>query len=107
MKLDEVVATVANSTGMKRGEVKKVAEALFVAIKSSVAGGQKVSIPGLGVFLMKERAAGERVNPKTGEKKMVAAARYAAFKPARSEMGKEKKKGSAEQKPKRAKKGKG
>jgi DNA-binding protein HU-beta len=99
MELKEIAAQVSTTTGVRRGDVVRVCDALFEAIKNSVLEGQKVGIPGLGSFVLKEREAGERVNEKTGEKRAVDAARYPMFRPSRTLMGKAKKKKSAKEGP--------
>ncbi|MCS6921311.1 MAG: HU family DNA-binding protein [Elioraea sp.] len=87
MKIDSMIASVAEATQMPRKDVRKVVTALFDSIKKAVEAGEKVNVPGLGVFQQRERAAGERVNPKTGETVSVPAARFTVLKPSRSVLG--------------------
>lgn len=81
MNLDEIVTKVAADSGIKPGELKKAVDGVFRAIKSAVEGGEKVVIGGVGSFVLKSRDAGEKLNEKTGEKRMVEAASFLAFKP--------------------------
>lgn len=90
MKIDSMIASIAEATQLPRKDVKKVVTALFDSIKKAVEAGDKVNVPGLGVFQMKEREAGERTNPKTGEKQQVPAARFTVLRPARAATGRQK-----------------
>ena|SRR5688572_5199774 len=98
MKLDDIVAHVATTSGMKGGEVQKIVDAVFASIQKAVESGEKVNVPGLGTFHLKEREAGERVDPKTGEKRAIPAAKYTTLKPSRSAAGKPKKGGKGDKK---------
>lgn len=91
MKIDDMLPAIAETTQVSRRDVKKVVSALFAAIKEAVESGQKVNVPGLGAFQMKERAAGEKVNPKTGASKTVTAAKFTVLKPPAAAMGRGKK----------------
>lgn len=93
MKLDDIIAKVATDTGLRRADVKGAVEGTFAAIKSAVDAGDKISIPGMGSFQLREREAGQRVI-KTGETREVTAARYMTFKPSRVAMGHPPKKGA-------------
>jgi DNA-binding protein HU-beta len=93
MKLDDIIGKVADSTGLSRRDVKKAVEGAFAEIKSVVDSGEKVAIPGMGSFQLKEREAGEVVS-RTGEPVTVSAARYVTFKPSRAATGRGPKKPS-------------
>ena len=95
MKLDEIVADVAASSGMKPGELKKAINSVFSVIKKTVEQGEKVSISGLGSFILKTREAGEKIDPKSGEKRTVEATSFIAFKPPRTGDSEKKKKKKA------------
>ncbi|MBS7788966.1 HU family DNA-binding protein [Roseococcus sp. SDR] len=96
MKIDDMLPAIAESTQVSRRDVKKVVSALFSSIKEAVEAGQKVNVPGLGAFQLKERAAGEKVNPKTGETKAVTAARFTVLKPSAKATGRPKKSKAAD-----------
>ncbi|WP_428311548.1 HU family DNA-binding protein [Hydrocarboniphaga sp.] len=106
MKLDEIVTQVAASSGIKAGELKKAIDSVFATIKTTVETGDKVSIPGLGSFVLKNREAGEKVNAKSGEKQIVEAASFLTFKPAKTGAGKKDKTAKAERAEKKDKKDK-
>lgn len=95
MKLHEVLASIAATTALPASEVRTVVDALFAAIRKAVADGEKVIVPGLGVFEQRERPAGDRVMPKTGEKVTVAATTFVVLRPSRAATGRPKKPKSA------------
>jgi len=98
MKLDEIVVQVAATSGLKAGELKKAVNGIFAAIKTAVEQGEKVSISGMGSFILKSREAGEKIDAKTGETRATEASRFIAFKPSKvgaDKEGKEKKRKKA------------
>jgi nucleoid DNA-binding protein len=86
MKLDDVIKKVAASTGLARPDAKKAIEGAFAEIRSSVDAGEKVVVPGLGIFLTKERPAGEKLG-KDGKVRQVEAARHLVLKARRKAAG--------------------
>lgn len=78
MKLDEVIKKVAGSTGVARADVKKAVNATFAEIKALVEGGEKVIVPKVGAFVLKERPAGEKVD-KQGKVRKIEAAKSVTF----------------------------
>lgn len=81
MTLDELNASVANATGMKKTEAAKAVGAVLQSIQDSLKGGDKVSIAGFGVFEIVERPEREGRNPQTGESIKIAASKAVKFKP--------------------------
>ncbi|NUP73729.1 MAG: integration host factor [Sinomonas sp.] len=63
----ELVAEVAGKTSLSQTAVNGVLDALFEVFESSVANGEKVSIPGWLAVERTERAARTGRNPQTGE----------------------------------------
>ena len=57
------------------------ANALVEIISDALKKGESLTLPGLGTFEVRERAARTGRNPKTGEELKIAASRVAAFKP--------------------------
>jgi nucleoid DNA-binding protein len=86
MKLAEVIAAVAEKTGIEKRVVRQAVEGTFETIKTTVDGGDKVLVPGMGSFVKVERPARERTS-KTGETKSVPASTVLTFKPARKGAG--------------------
>lgn len=68
---------------LKPAQVKRVLDGLVEGIKTSVAKGDTVHIPGLGSFEPYEQKAEERVNATTGERVSVPSAKFPVFRPAR------------------------
>lgn len=81
MKLSDITASLVEETGVEKAVVVKIVDGLLAKIKSAAEAGEKVNVPGLGTFLVKERVAGEVVSPKSGALKQVSAARFIALKP--------------------------
>lgn len=73
--IEEVVA----KAGLKKVDAEKAVNAVFAAIQDSLVNGEKVQITGFGSFDVKERAAHEGRNPKTGEKITINACKSPAF----------------------------
>lgn len=67
MNKAELVAAVAEATGMTGTDSKAAVDAVIDTITAQVAAGEKVSIPGFLVFDVVERAERTGRNPSTGE----------------------------------------
>ena len=80
MNKKELVAAVAEKTGMKKKDAVKAVEAVVGTITEAVVAGEKVQLVGFGTFEVSERAAREGRNPKTGEKMPIEASRTPKFK---------------------------
>ena len=65
----ELVAAVAESTGVSKKETAAVIDATFEKIAATIAEGDKVQLIGFGTFETRDRAAREGINPLTKEKK--------------------------------------
>lgn len=81
MNKTELIAAVAENTGMAKTEAKKAVDAAIEALAAALAAGDRVALPGLGTFNITER--GERIgkNPRTGEQITIAAKKVIKFKP--------------------------
>ena len=80
MNKTELVAAVAEKTGLSKKESEKALNATFETVKEALQAGEKVSLVGFGVFETKERP--ERIgrNPRTKEEIKIAASRVPVFK---------------------------
>lgn len=80
MNKADLVAAVAEKTGMTKKDSEKVLNAFVEAIQEALAKGDKVSLVGFGTFEVRERA--ERVgrNTQTGEEIKIAATKVPVFK---------------------------
>ena len=79
MNKNELVDTVAEASGLKKGEAEKTVDAVFDAIAGALQKGDEVRIVGFGTFMVSARAASEGRNPRTGEKMMIAASKQPKF----------------------------
>ncbi|MBQ6527517.1 MAG: HU family DNA-binding protein [Clostridia bacterium] len=80
MNKEQLVAKIAEKSGLKKPEAQKALAAFQEAITESVAAGEKVQLIGFGTFDVRERAARTARNPRTGEAIKVAASKQPTFK---------------------------
>jgi DNA-binding protein HU-beta len=78
----ELRDAIAQHADLSNAQADKALEAIVSSITSTVANGEKVTIPGFGTFESRERAARTGRNPQTGESMEIAASKSPAFKPA-------------------------
>ncbi len=78
-KLELTAAVADKVTGLTKKQAAEAVSAVIDAITEALAAGDDVKITGFGSFEVKERAAREGRNPKTGEKVMIPASKYVAF----------------------------
>ena len=79
MSKTDLVNVVAAKTELKKKDVELVVNATLDAIVDALKAGDKVQLIGFGTFEVKERAAREGRNPKTGETITIAASKSPAF----------------------------
>ena len=77
----EVVNGVLNTTKV---QAEQVVDKVFDSIVASLKKGEEVSIAGLGIFSVKQRAARDARNPRTGETVKVAAMKVPKFRAAKA-----------------------
>jgi len=80
MNKSELVASVAQRSGLTKKESEKAVEGFISSIEEALVKGDKVQLVGFGTFELKERAARKGRNPQTGEKIDIAAAKVPSFK---------------------------
>ncbi len=80
MNKTELVAAVAAKAEISKKAADAAVAAVFGEIEGALAKGEKVQLIGFGTFEVRERAAKEGRNPKTGEKITIAASKVPAFK---------------------------
>lgn len=86
MAKKEIIASVAEELGFTQKDVRAAVELFidkFIGNIKSLDVNDKISIPGLGAFFMKERAAHMSRNPKTGASVSVPTKRKVSFKPSK------------------------
>ncbi|MBR1707684.1 MAG: HU family DNA-binding protein [Clostridia bacterium] len=80
MNKTELGALVAEKLGVSKKDGAKSLDAVLSAIQDTVAGGDKVIIPGFGTFETREREAHTGRNPFNGETIEIAASKVPTFK---------------------------
>ena len=80
MNKADLVAAVAEKTGISKKDSEKAVNAAFDAITVALVAGDKVQLVGFGAFETKERSARVGRNPKTKEEIQIPASRVPAFK---------------------------
>ena len=80
MNKPELVAAIAASTGKTKKDTEVVLDAVVDLITEALAKGDSVRLLGFGSFIVKDRPAQERRNPRTGESFKAAASKAPAFK---------------------------
>ncbi len=79
MNKTELVAAVAEK-GFSKKDAEKAVAAVFGSIEDALKAGDKVQLIGFGTFEVRERAAKQGRNPRTGETMMFEASKVPAFK---------------------------
>ncbi len=76
----ELINAVA-AAGLTKKDAAAAVDAVFAAIGDALAEGESVQLMGFGTFGVKQRAAREGRNPRTGETVKIAASKVPVFKP--------------------------
>ena len=79
MNKNELITKIAE-TGLSKKDAGTALDAAIAAIGDALANGESVQLIGFGTFSVKERAAREGRNPRTGEAVKIKAAKTPAFK---------------------------
>ena len=80
MNKTELIAAVAQKTGMTKKDAERVINATIETVEASLVKGDKVSISGFGIFEVKARDARVGRNPRTKETIQIPATRLPVFK---------------------------
>lgn len=80
----EIVADIANKTGIEKIAVQKTVEAFMDAIKDSMVNGENVYLRGFGSFVIKKRAEKTGRNISKNTTIIIPAHNIPSFKPAKS-----------------------
>ena len=79
MNKTQLIDVVATKADLKKKDAEAAVNAITEAIAEALKAGDKVQLVGFGTFEVKERAAREGRNPKTGETIKIAASKSPAF----------------------------
>ena len=80
MNKNDLVATVANSTGLSKADAAKAVDSVFASITDTLKKGGDVRLVGFGTFSVASRAATQGRNPRTGETITIPASKQPKFK---------------------------
>lgn len=80
MNKTELVAAVAEKSGLTKKDAESAVNATFAAVTDALAKGGKVQIVGFGTFEVRSRPARKGHNPATGKEIQIAASKAPAFK---------------------------
>eukprot|EP00389_Voromonas_pontica_P017895 GDKH01028125.1.p1 GENE.GDKH01028125.1~~GDKH01028125.1.p1 ORF type:complete len:97 (+),score=7.28 GDKH01028125.1:41-331(+) len=80
----DIVADIAEETGLERLEALKAVEAFMDSVKSSLSKGQNVYLRGFGSFIVKERAEKTGRNISKNKAIIIPAHNVPAFKPSKT-----------------------
>ncbi len=80
----DIVAEIAEGTGLEKMETQKVVESFMESIKNSLAKGENVYLRGFGSFIVKERAEKTGRNISKNTTIIIPAHNIPAFKPAKT-----------------------
>ena len=80
MNKTELIAAVAEKTGMTKKDAERVINATVATIPANLVKGEKVQVSGFGIFEVKAREARVGRNPRTKETIQIPATRLPVFK---------------------------
>ena len=80
MTKPELIRAITEKAQLTDKQAKDAVDAIQVEITEALKAGEKISLPGFGTFEIRERAARQSRNPRTGETVEVAAKKVPAFK---------------------------
>lgn len=80
MNKNDLIASVADRTGMPKAGAGQAVDATFDAITAALKSGQEVKVIGFGTFSVAQRAASMGRNPRTGEAISIPASKSPKFK---------------------------
>ena len=84
MNKAELIAAVAEKTGLSKKDTEAVVSASLEVITDTLAQGEKVQLVGFGSFETKARAARIGRNPRTKEEIKIPASKVPVFKPGKA-----------------------
>lgn len=80
----DIVANIAEETGLEKNEVQKVVESFMETVKGSLTSGENVYLRGFGSFIIKKRAEKTGRNISKNTTIIIPAHNIPSFKPAKS-----------------------
>ena len=80
MNKQDLIAAVADGSGLTKADASKAVEAVFDSITSTLKKGDEVRLVGFGTFSVSKRKASTGRNPRTGEPMEIKASSQPKFK---------------------------
>ena len=80
MNKAELVASIAEKSNLTKKDSEAALNGFIKSVEEALAAGDKVQLVGFGTFEVRERAAKEGRNPRTGETIKIAASKSPKFK---------------------------
>lgn len=80
MNKSELVASVAEKSGLTKKDAEKAVNAVFDSITATLVSGEKVQLVGFGTFEVRERKERQGQNPQTKQPIPIPATKVPAFK---------------------------
>ena len=84
MNRTELVAAMAEKSGLSKKDSEKALTAFLEAVEGALKDGAKVQLVGFGTFEVKDRPARTGLNPRTKEQITIAASKAPSFKPGKA-----------------------
>ena len=84
MNKEELVSTIANDTKLTKKDINAVIDSTLKSIQSALLANEKITLVGFGTFEVRDRAAREGRNPKTGESLKIEAKKVPVFRAGKS-----------------------
>ena len=84
MNRSQLVEKIAEKAELTKKDADNFLNAYIETITEELQAGEKITLVGFGTFEVRERAAREGRNLRTGEKLHIPATKYPAFKPGKS-----------------------
>ena len=80
MNKSDLVDAIADSAGLSKADAGRALDAVVDTVTGALKGGDSVSLVGFGTFSVRDRAARQGRNPRTGETIQIKASKNPAFK---------------------------
>lgn len=80
MNKQDLISSVADSSGLSKSDASKAVEAVFDSITGALKKGDEVRLVGFGTFTVSKRKASTGRNPRTGETMEIKASTQPKFK---------------------------
>ncbi|MCS6875866.1 MAG: HU family DNA-binding protein [Aquificaceae bacterium] len=79
----ELVSAIAKGAGITKKQAEAALKASVQAVSDALKRGERVPVPGFGIFSVKNRAERKGRNPKTGAEIKIPARKVVSFRPAK------------------------